>query len=130
MNRFFTFVFAITLMAACAQQGKKTSDVLPAKEFADQLKADPSIVLIDVRTPDEMKSGYIAGAINMDYNSSGFQNSIASLDHNKKYFVYCAVGKRSGKAMEMMKSSGFKNVTSLEGGLNGWKEQGLPVEVK
>lgn len=117
-------------MAACAQQGKKNSDVLPAKEFADQLKADPSIVLIDVRTPDEMKSGYIAGAINMDYNSSGFQNSIASLDHYKKYFVYCAVGKRSGKAMEMMKSSGFKNVTSLEGGLNGWKEQGLPVEVK
>ena len=101
--------------------------MLSPKEFSEQLKKDPSIVLIDVRTSDEMKDGYLEGAINLDFNNPGFQKSIDSLDHSRKYFVYCAAGIRSGKAMKMMKSAGFKDVVSLDGGINGWKAQGLPV---
>ena len=120
-------LFMFLIVVACAQSSQKGADVLSPKEFSEQLKKDPSIVLIDVRTSDEMKDGYLEGAINLDFNNQGFQKSIDSLDHSRKYFVYCAAGIRSGKAMKMMKSAGFKDVVSLDGGINGWKAQGLPV---
>lgn len=120
-------LFMFLIVVACAQSSQKGADVLSPKEFSEQLKKDPSIVLIDVRTSDEMKDGYLEGAINLDFNNPGFQKSIDSLDHSRKYFVYCAAGIRSGKAMKMMKSAGFKDVVSLDGGINGWKAQGLPV---
>ena len=84
-------------------------------------------VLIDVRKPEEFSEGIISGADNIDFTAPDFTNKIAGLDRSKPYFVYCKSGKRSANAVSQMKEMGFKNLYTLDGGLNNWKDQGLEI---
>jgi rhodanese-related sulfurtransferase len=122
------FIIGICYVMGC---GPRKTDVdtklLKPKEFAAKLKADSEIVLIDVRSSEEMSSGYIEGARHLDYNSAGFSQSLDSLDHSKTYFVYCASGKRSGRAVKMMSEKGFQHAVALDGGLLYWNANGLPT---
>ena len=79
-------------------------------------------VVLDVRTPEEFKSGYIGNAVNYNVmDSVAFVNAISTLDKNKKYLLYCKSGRRSGKALVMMKNMGFRRVHHLKGGVTDWK---------
>jgi phage shock protein E len=121
--------FIVLLCAACSSGGsdKEVMGVLSPKVFSQKLKSDPEIIILDVRTPEELASGYLDGARNIDFNSESFKDSLNALDKSKTYFVYCASGKRSGKAMEMMNSMGFKKVAAMDGGLRMWNANGLPI---
>jgi rhodanese-related sulfurtransferase len=124
-----TLLFALLVFWSCGPSGSvKDSDLLSPQAFADQLKSNTDIILLDVRTPKEVQTGFIDGARNLDFNSAGFERALDSLDHSKLYFVYCKIGKRSGKAKEMMKAKGFQNVTAMDGGLDAWVATGLPIQ--
>ena len=124
----WSILILVFSVLACSRSGSEiVSQVLSPQAIADQLKANPEIVVIDVRTPEELTSGFIAGAINLNFNSSEFKKSLERLDRSKTYFVYCAIGKRSGKAQQMMKEMGFEHAQSMDGGLNAWVAAGLPV---
>ena len=71
--------------------------------------------LIDVRTSSEFSEKHHTNAINIDVQNDDFKKKISELDKNKSYQVYCRSGRRSGKAAEIMKSLGFKNVENLGG---------------
>jgi rhodanese-related sulfurtransferase len=121
-------LFVLFSIWACSHQGSGSNDsVVSPQVFSEKIKAGDVIVL-DVRTPEEMQTGYLEGAQNMNFSSPDFEKSLDNLDHSKKYCVYCLSGKRSGKALEMMKAKGFQNVTAMEGGLNAWKSAGLPLQ--
>lgn len=76
--------------------------------------AEPSVaVVIDVRTPQEFSQGHVPGAVNIDIQSPEFEAKIKKLDTAKVYKVYCRSGNRSGKALQKMKSLGFKDVENL-----------------
>jgi phage shock protein E len=121
--------FALLAVWSCNPTvSESSSDILSPQAFAEQLKSNSDIILLDVRTPKEIQTGFLDGARNIDFNSSSFERALDSLDHSKRYFVYCKIGKRSGKAREMMKSKGFQDVTSMEGGLDAWVAAGLPVQ--
>ena len=76
------------------------------------LKSDPNIVLVDARTPEEIKeTGTIKGAINIDYRAKGYSKKLLSLDKNKKYMFYCKSGVRSGRSVQYMLDNGFKMLT-------------------
>jgi phage shock protein E len=122
-------LFAVLSIYSCKPSDSTSKELMAPVEFADELKSNPEIILLDVRTPSEVEAGFIDGATNMDYNSEGFAKAIDSLDRSKTYFVYCAAGKRSGKALDLMKEKGFQKVTSLEGGLKAWSADGLPVQM-
>lgn len=79
-------------------------------------------VIIDVRTLEEYESGYIGNAVNYDVlDSIAFLHTISALDKNKNFLLYCKSGRRSGKALVMMKDKGFKKVHHLKGGITEWK---------
>lgn len=116
------FLFFIT---ACNNSG--SGQQLDAKAFSDKLNAESNPVLLDVRTPGEFSGGYIKGAINIDYNSGDFSEKVNKLDKSEPVFVYCLSGGRSSSAANQMRSSGFKNVIELKGGIMKWKAAGLEV---
>ena len=90
-------------------------------KFKKQMKKKKN-VLQDVRTPEEYKAGYIGNSVNYNVmDSLSFINTIATSDKNKKYLLYCKSGRRSGKALVMMKNSGFKKLHHLKGGVTEWK---------
>jgi rhodanese-related sulfurtransferase len=100
-----------------------------ANEFKSLLRTNPG-TLVDVRTPDEFKGGYISGAINIDYYSANFKQQMSELDKTKPIYVYCRSGNRSGKAMLVLQDLGFKEVYNLIGGYSQWpKTQSNPNQV-
>ena len=120
--------FLLLLLSACSRQGGDgdSVQVLNAKDFNDRIEANA--VLLDVRTPEEFTSGHIPDAINLDYKSGNFSDRLDSLDKSKDYMVYCLSGVRSGKAADLMKEKGFNSITTLDGGMEAWVAEGLPVQ--
>ena len=49
-------------------------------------------------------------------------------DRNRPIITTCGGGGQASLAAKVLKDMGFTNVSILEGGTNGWKSAGLPVE--
>ncbi len=85
-----------------------------------KLMAQPDVVILDVRTPQEVAQGAIEGAININLYDQDFDQKIEQLDKNKTYLVYCRSGRRSVTASNKMIAKGFTKVYNLLGGYNAW----------
>ncbi|MEZ4902018.1 MAG: rhodanese-like domain-containing protein [Spirosomataceae bacterium] len=101
-------------------KSKKNYENVSSVTFKQLIAETPGAVILDVRTPAEMRSGHIKGAINIDLMSADFQQKVAKLDKNKTYFVYCRSGNRSGQACKMMGDAGFEHLYNLSGGMMSW----------
>lgn len=101
-------------------------DVQQAQAILD----DPnrSIIVLDVRKPDEFDEGHLEGAKLIDVTDDSFTEKIAGLDQGREYLVYCKLGGRSAKAVEQMTSAGFQNLHDLEGGFTAWADAELPID--
>ena len=118
---FYLFLFAELMVSQFASAQDITGLSIYQAKFEKLMKKKNTYVL-DVRTPEEYKSGFISNAVNYNVmDSVAFVNTILSLDKNKKYLLYCKSGRRSGKALVMMKNMGFKKVHHLNGGVTEWK---------
>lgn len=102
---------------------------LTAQEFANQIEKLQDIQLLDIRTPQEFDKGHIEGAINVDWNGSGFEEQIALLEKDSPVFVYCLSGGRSKHAVEKLVESGFTQIYELPGGIMEWRANKLPERV-
>jgi rhodanese-related sulfurtransferase len=66
-------------------------------------------VVVDVRTPEEFRTGAISGAINIPLDE--LQKRINELGSpNREITLYCASGARSSYAQQFLKNKGFANV--------------------
>ena len=76
--------------------------------------------LIDVRTPEEFKSGYLEDAINIEWQNIKDLNK--EIKKDDKIYLYCRSGNRSGKATDILINLGYKNVKNI-GGLKDASER-------
>ena len=83
--------------------------------------------VMDVRTPKEYASGHIPGALNRDFSSISFGQSIDELNKDHVYLVYCEAGGRSAAATSDMVRRGFTHIYNMTGGYSAWAADGLPV---
>ena len=97
-------------------------DVDPA-DFKEKMEKYDDVVLIDVRTPEEIAENAIDGHIAMNIADPTFTMKIDELDREKSYFVYCRSGNRSMHACKYMMSQGFKKLYNLKGGIMAWDEE-------
>lgn len=83
--------------------------------------------IIDVRRPDEFKTGSIAGAKNIEITKLDAQ--LASTVKNKEapMVLICASGARSKGALRLAQKLGYTRVFTMSGGLRAWREANLPV---
>jgi rhodanese-related sulfurtransferase len=89
---------------------------------------NPDFIILDVRTPLEFFNSRIPGAMNMDYYNPEFKKNLLQLDSGKTYLVYCKSGARSQSAVTLMKTMKFKSLFHLAGGINEWKNEGMPIQ--
>jgi len=82
-------------------------------------------ILLDVRTPEEFASGYIAGAINIPVQE--LDQRLSELSTDKEIIVYCRSGNRSAQASTILSNNGFSSVADM-GGIIDWEQAGYPVE--
>lgn len=86
-------------------------------------------VLVDVREPDEVAAGSPPGATRIVRGFLELRIEDAVPDPSTTVLTMCAGGVRSLFAAEGLKQMGYTDVRSVKGGFNGWKNDGLPVEV-
>ena len=100
---------------------------LSPEQFKAQLAKQPG-QLIDVRTPDEVKKGYIAGARVINFLDRNYREQFSGLDKAKPVYLYCASGGRSEDAGLLLQEMGFPQVYSLKGGYSDLVKAGMPAE--
>ncbi len=85
-------------------------------------------LLIDTREPAEWAAGHIPGA--MPVPRGILESKIEQLapDVDQPIVLYCASGGRSALAADSLQRMGYRNVRSLAGGFNAWREAGHPVQ--
>ncbi len=83
-------------------------------------------VVLDVRTPKEVASGILKGAIIKNAHSKDIRSFVENLDKTKEYYVYCHSGVRSLAIIKLMKQFNVKGV-NINGGISAWKKSGFPV---
>ena len=97
---------------------------LTAQEFAAK---SPAGTILDVRTAGEVAQGKIEGALVIDFYSSNFLDQVSQISKDQEVYLYCAVGARSEEAARMLLQQGYTKVYHLQGGIQSWSQEGLPV---
>ncbi|MEP1489764.1 MAG: rhodanese-like domain-containing protein [Algibacter sp.] len=123
------FIFCILIsivFVGCKESVNLGIQVISQEEMQTFLKLD-DVQLIDVRTPEEYKTGFIADAQNIDFYSSTFAEDISKLDKSKPVLLYCKSGGRSAKCAKKLLKAGFVKIYDLEGGISKWEHSGLKV---
>ncbi len=101
---------------------------LSLKELHDRhLKLEKGSVIIDVRNPDEFKSGHIKGALNFPLPE--ISQHTQELQQYQQVYLHCKRGGRAKTAFETLKNAGLNNLVCIhDGGMDLWIESGYPVE--
>ena len=95
-----------------------------AKKLID---SDDPPVILDIRTPFEVKAGSIDGSTNINYYGDSFKEEVGKMDRNKPVIVHCRSGGRSTESLEIFRELGFKNVYHLDGGIMAWEKAGFAL---
>lgn len=82
--------------------------------------------VVDVRTAKEFDEGHLSGAQLLPLAS--LADHWMDLDRAKPLVVYCHSGKRSAKALKLLKEKGFEKAQALRGGILAWKAEGYDLE--
>ena len=112
--------------------------VLSPQEAQAKMQADPNVVVVDVREPEDVKAtGAIPGALNIplgvlplraDTELPENLREARLQDRSTPVITTCAGGGQAALAAKTLKDMGFTNVSMVDGGTRCWKAAGLPTE--
>jgi len=93
-----------------------------AKLIIDKAK---NVYLLDVRTAEERRQGFIPGSVSIPLNT--IAGRISEIPKNRPIIVFCAVGSRSRSVAQALASNGYPEVYNMRDGIYGWYRNGLPI---
>ncbi|MEM7273234.1 MAG: molybdopterin-synthase adenylyltransferase MoeB [Actinomycetota bacterium] len=82
--------------------------------------------LLDVREPDETAQGVVPDSVQIVRGNLEAQVEARLPDKAAPVVVMCAGGVRSAFAAKTLMELGYRDVTSMDGGFNRWKDEGRP----
>ena len=101
---------------ACAGGPAK---VISAQEAKSRMDADRSVIVLDVRTPEEYAEKHIPGSVLIPLDTIGRDAPKALPDKKRTILVYCRSGRRSAIAAKTLADMGYLSVFDF-GGINRW----------
>lgn len=112
----------------------EVAEIMPW-DLEERLRANPEVLLLDVREPYEFEAMHIAGSLNVP---RGILESACEWDYEetepelvkareREIVVVCRSGNRSILAAHVLQVLGYQNVVSLQTGLRGWKDYDQPL---
>ncbi|MFK5938820.1 MAG: rhodanese-like domain-containing protein [Sulfurimonas sp.] len=134
-------LFVTTLMAESVgkmgliKQAQKEVGEISAKKLNGLLDEDEDVIVLDVREAKQRAEGSIPFN---DMNKEQFISitrgnlewKVNKLIQDKEIIIvtYCRNGGRGALAAQVLKKMGYKNATTLKGGLKGWAKAGYPIK--
>jgi sulfur-carrier protein adenylyltransferase/sulfurtransferase len=101
---------------------------MDAAELKGKMDGNDPIILIDVREPHEYQICRIPGSKLIPLGQLPMRT--AELDPDAETVVYCRIGVRSAKAVELLVKGGFRRVKHLTGGILAWSDRIDPTVPK
>lgn len=111
---------------------------ITAAEAYRRIQQDPNTLVIDVRdAADVAATGTIRGAVLISYGALTYKaddevpeswRDPRLQDRSRPIIVTCILGPLGALGGKLLKDMGFTNVSVLEGGVQAWKEAGLPIQ--
>lgn len=106
-----------------------SSEIYPG-EVAEKIVDKKSIVLLDVRTPEEYAEVHLENALLLpvgDVLAETLEGiGLGEESKDKEIIIYCRSGARSKQAYDIMDSLGYTNIKSISGGMVHWEEGNYP----
>lgn len=86
------------------------------------------VLFVDVRSKEQYDATHIKGAIHIPIDKLLENDSALPKNHDQQVITVCNRGNLSMSGMLILKSLGFKNTRSLNGGTTAWVDEGHEVE--
>jgi rhodanese-related sulfurtransferase len=104
----------------------RETDVAEVKARLDQ---GERLTLVDVREESEWEQGHIPGAVHL--GKGIIERDVERMFPNpeQEIILYCGGGFRSALAADNLTKMGYRRALSMDGGIKGWREAGLPLEI-
>jgi rhodanese-related sulfurtransferase len=94
---------------------------------ATQLINQSNAVVLDVREPAAFNAGHLRDAKNIPFKELSNRIGDLAKHKSKPVIAVCQTGSQSARAAAQLRKEGFAQAYSLEGGMNAWLTQGMPV---
>jgi len=121
-----------------AEKAMAEVDGISAEQAQQRLKEDSNALLIDVRdAADIPTTGVPAGGVNISLGMLPIRADrelpeewldTRLQDRSCQIITTCFAGMMSAIGAKVLKDMGFTNVRYMEGGMDAWKEAGLPTD--
>lgn len=112
-------------LLALARDPANTIEVDDAKALTE----DGRTIFLDVRKPGDYQAGHVPNAVNIELDK--LEQHIGDglpADREQPVVTVCNRGNSSLDGMLVLRSLGYTNVRSMNGGTTAWVEKGYPVE--
>ena len=90
------------------------------------LVSSNEVIVIDVRSFEEVKTGIIQDAIHIEWTKIDKEITKIDITKDQPIYLYCRSGNRSGKAAVILEKIGYTNVINV----GGIKEAAKKLEKK
>lgn len=90
-------------------------------QLQNMLNNNSNILILDVRSLGEYKGGHIPNSRNIPVDTISSKLSSLSSYKDSEIVVYCASGRRSSRACDILSKNGFNKVYNLSGGVSSYK---------
>jgi adenylyltransferase/sulfurtransferase len=103
------------------EEEQATSWDITPKELEARLKEGNHLRIIDVREPHEWEISHIEGATLIPLGTLAAHMN--ELDSAEEIVLQCKTGGRSMRALELLRTAGFRKLKNLKGGINAWARE-------
>ncbi len=104
----------------------RDNKVLGSKEVTLLINREPAM-LVDVRSEADFRAGHITNAINIPLDQIEVQINKITSNSKKNIIVYCQKGVRSAQEFRLLNKLGLPKLYTIEGGLDAWLKNNLPI---
>ena len=87
-------------------------------ELRRRLGSGTAPYLLDVREPEELQDGSIAGSVNIPMGE--VEGRLHELPTDREIVVICHVGARSAEVTRRLGALGYDQAVNLSGGMEAW----------
>ena len=138
-----TLLLTTTLMANpmskmdLIKQAQKEVGGISAKKLNSLIEEDEdqNVIVLDVRESKQRAEGYIPSNemneeqfISITRGNLEWKASKLLQDKEAIIVTFCRSGGRGALAAQVLRKMGYKNATTLKGGLKGWAKAGFPIK--
>lgn len=97
---------------------------ISARELAARLDGGEAPFLLDVREPEELADGRIAGSVNIPMTQ--VEGRLSEVPTDRDIVVICHAGARSAFVTRKLNALGYGRAVNLGGGMDAWSEERGP----